>query len=134
MALMPLLPVALESAAETTYPVPEEASGGILILSGQVFGIIATGILNVLIPKAPTYETVWTPAAIFCFFVTLLLAGLLLFWNAPSRRQAAESDPELNGVSRQHGSNGSFPSSLSLQMLANSSMERGNSVDCDGVD
>lgn len=38
--LVPLLPVNLESAAEATYPVPEDNSAAVVLSLGQVFGIV----------------------------------------------------------------------------------------------
>eukprot|EP00038_Savillea_parva_P009689 m.185205 g.185205 ORF g.185205 m.185205 type:complete len:484 (-) comp16379_c0_seq1:64-1515(-) len=43
-----LLPVALELSVEITYPIPEAASSGFLWMSGQVFGITFTLIMNQL--------------------------------------------------------------------------------------
>ena len=39
--LIPLLPVNLESAAEATYPVPEDNSAAVVLSVGQVFGIVS---------------------------------------------------------------------------------------------
>ena len=37
---LPLLPVALQSAVECTYPIPEELSATCLILFGNIVGIV----------------------------------------------------------------------------------------------
>lgn len=38
--LIPLLPVNLESAAEVTYPVPEDNSAAVVLSAGQLLGIV----------------------------------------------------------------------------------------------
>ncbi len=44
--MTPLIPVSFESGAECTYPVSEEVSTGLLMSSGQIFGIIFTLIIG----------------------------------------------------------------------------------------
>lgn len=42
------LPIAMESAIEVTYPTPEATPTGVLILSGNLFGILILIGMNVL--------------------------------------------------------------------------------------
>lgn len=37
--MLPMLPAVLENCAETTYPLPEELSTGLLFVGGNYFGI-----------------------------------------------------------------------------------------------
>lgn len=39
-AILPLLPLTFEVAAEHTYPIPEDSSAAVLMSSGQIFGMI----------------------------------------------------------------------------------------------
>eukprot|EP01051_Picozoa_sp_SAG22_P021444 SAG22_NODE_4732_length_1179_cov_1.625926_1_plen_182_part_01 len=47
--MMPLLPTALEAAVEVSYPVPEEFSASLLMLAGNLGGLVCTGLLQQLI-------------------------------------------------------------------------------------
>ena len=49
--------VTLESAAETTYPVPEQISGGVILLLSQVFGVLETYAYGWLLPDDAEFET-----------------------------------------------------------------------------
>eukprot|EP00750_Incisomonas_marina_P031294 INCI7926.1.p1 GENE.INCI7926.1~~INCI7926.1.p1 ORF type:complete len:523 (+),score=81.99 INCI7926.1:104-1672(+) len=59
--MMPVLPCALSTAAEATYPVSEEASNGLLMLAGQYFGIIFIFLIQYL----DTLRTNWWQAGTF---------------------------------------------------------------------
>lgn len=48
---LPVLPGVIENAVEATYPIPEEASSGLLFCSGNVLGIAFTEILAQLVKK-----------------------------------------------------------------------------------
>ena len=53
--MMPLLPTALETAVEVSYPVPEEYSASLLMLVGNVGGLGCTYLLQYLIALEPVY-------------------------------------------------------------------------------
>lgn len=56
LSMMPLLPVALETAVECTYPVPEEMSATLLMLVGNIFGLGFTYLMQYLISKQQAYD------------------------------------------------------------------------------
>lgn len=90
-ACLPLLPVTLESAAETTYPVPEQISGGVILLLSQVFGVLETYAYGWLLPDDAEFETVWNPAAFLGLAIVAFIAVALgLFWNPKYKRHAVE--------------------------------------------
>lgn len=89
----PLLPVSMETAVECTFPVPEEASGGLLLLAGQVFGVIFTVTLqNLLMSRdGSSFDGVWTPAAFFILSVQLAGALIVFGYRGQYKRQVSES-------------------------------------------
>jgi len=56
LSMMPLLPIALETAVECTYPVPEEMSATLLMLVGNLFGLGFTYLMQYLISLQPKYH------------------------------------------------------------------------------
>ena len=56
LSMMPLLPIALETAVECTYPVPEEMSATLLMLVGNLFGLGFTYLMQFLISLQPKYH------------------------------------------------------------------------------
>jgi len=74
---LPWMPVGLTYAVEKTHPVPEATSNGILMLSGQVSGILLALFFNLI--------------AIAILFVVGLIFTLLMKEIAP-RRAAAGKD------------------------------------------
>ena len=63
-ASIPILPVSLSVTAEVTYPIQEEASTGMLILGGNLAGVVFSYGFAFLLKKTPTFQGVCTPAAI----------------------------------------------------------------------
>lgn len=74
--LIPLLPLALENAAEVTYPVPEDQSACLLLIGGQYVGLILTLGMTPLLPAASTSSVV-TPTA-SCDSIASPMAGIIL--------------------------------------------------------
>jgi len=91
--LIPLLPVSLENAAECTYPVPEDNSAALLLLAGQLIGIVMIFVMTPLIQMNPTADcsTIATPVAGLVAGSMLVAASVLLFFRVDYRRQAAEA-------------------------------------------
>ena len=77
--MLPMLPVSLETAAECTYPIPEDCSSALLMITGQLVGIPLIFGLDALIQERPKYDgEVWTPAAIF--LVAAISVCVLFVW------------------------------------------------------
>lgn len=87
--MLPLLPVTLEAGAEHTFPIPEESSTALLLLGGQLFGIIFVLLLPVLIPD--TCDTIVTPSAGLVVGVMVVACGSVLFFAVSHRRGKAET-------------------------------------------
>lgn len=94
---LPLLPVSLGTAAEVTFPVPEEASTGLMIFAGNTLGVVFTFVYAALIPLAPKYTTVWTPAGIFTIVGIALATTAALLYDGDHKRFEAESSAHLAG-------------------------------------
>lgn len=75
--LIPLLPVNLESAAETTFPVPEDNSAAVLLSVGNSMGIIYIFVLPALLSLAPSSDcsSIWTWFALFVSHCNLFVNG-----------------------------------------------------------
>lgn len=92
--LVPLLPVSLETAAECTYPIPEDNSAAALLISGQLWGIAFIFALTpaIQLPPSASCSTIITPAAGIIFF-SVLLAGLVLIgFRKDYRRAKADAE------------------------------------------
>ena len=90
--LIPLLPVALENAAECSYPIPEDTSSALLMTMGQLVGIVLIFALPPLmsLPASAACDSVATPAAGFILGWMMLAAVSIAFFRKDYRRQAAE--------------------------------------------
>ena len=87
-ALIPLLPVTFECAVECTYPVPEEASAALIMLSGNLIGVAATYLLQELIDMAPVYhaDAGMPPAHIFIAVMLAFAVAVMLSFNGEYKR------------------------------------------------
>jgi Na+/melibiose symporter-like transporter len=92
LALIPLLPVSLENAAECTYPVPEDNSAALLLQAGQIVGIIMIFALTPMINLNPQADcsSVVTPSAGLILGLMVVAVAVLLPFKKDYRRQAAE--------------------------------------------
>lgn len=90
--LIPLLPVALENAAECTYPIPEDNSAALLLIGGQFVGLALTYAMSALLDLPPTTDcsSIFTPMAGMLLGCMVLAALCLLPFRKDYRRQAAE--------------------------------------------
>ena len=93
LSMMPLLPTALESAVECTYPVPEEMSGTLLMMVGNVAGLGFTYAMQYLIELRPKYDPAegpWTPASVL--LVSMVGASTLVVYMFQGEYLRLEAD------------------------------------------
>jgi len=90
---VPMLPLALESAAESFYPATEDVSSGLLTIAGKAFGVVALFCLQPLFSQS-SCASVFSPAAGF-IGASLAVASsfFVLFKTQLKRLQAEESIP-----------------------------------------
>jgi fucose permease len=85
--LIPLLPIALENAAECTFPVPEDVSSGLLMIAGNYVGLALTLAMAPLL--GGTCATVVTPAAgVMVGVQAVAVVALACFKSEPLRQEA----------------------------------------------
>jgi hypothetical protein len=90
-AAVPLLPLALENAAEQSFPVAEDSSAFLLVAAGKLVGVVFVAGLQPLV-SASACTTAATPAAGVIAAAIAAAAALLLSFRADYRRSAAEGD------------------------------------------
>jgi sugar phosphate permease len=90
-ASVPILPIALAVTTEVTYPLPEEASTGLLILGGNYFGVFFTYYFAELLEKSTTFTGVFTPAAYAMIAILTVACLFALLFNGTYKRQMAEN-------------------------------------------
>lgn len=91
--MIPMLPVIIENAIETTYPISEELSSGLLFTVGNVIGIPMTFLMQFLIDLQKNEDVCgqWFSAVNILIFSTSVLCGFAaLFFNGTYKRQLAE--------------------------------------------
>ena len=83
LCLIPLLPVNLESAAETTFPVPEDNSAAVLLSAGNTMGIAYIFVLPPLLSLNPSADcgSIWSWFALFVS--NIFLSYLSMQWPWP---------------------------------------------------
>jgi len=102
---IPLFPVAIGTAAEITFPAPEEASSGLIMLTGQFLGIGAIILFSSLLPAEtvpPSFTTVWTPACIAFLSTFGLITLMSQLVNAKYRRRTVEAEEARRVSSQAH--------------------------------
>ena len=82
-------PQVIENAVETTYPIPEEASSGLLFCCGNVVGIGFTVTFARLVQGS--HNGFFTPPALFLFAAVTACVLLVLPYNGDYKRLAAEA-------------------------------------------
>jgi hypothetical protein len=65
--MLPILPVAIENAAETTYPVSEDVSVGVMFVGGNLTGVGFIFLMQWLIARPALGPPPFAPASIFFF-------------------------------------------------------------------
>jgi hypothetical protein len=89
---LPFLPIALESAAECTFPVPEETSSGMLMMLGNVLGIPVIFAGQRLLQLSPLYGDLITPFALMFVVLQLAASGIVaVFFYGQTLRLDAEN-------------------------------------------
>ena len=145
-SMMPLLPVALETAVEVSYPVPEEMSATLLMLVGNIGGLGATYLLQYLISREPQYNphrgTPFSPAAWFLLISVGCSVLVILRFKGKYRRLEAEREAAATAaaaasiagaaVGRQ-GGGGVHGAGLQEQLMMGA-IDRGSSRGGGGVD
>merc|ERR1740117_113877 len=99
--MMPILPATLECGIECSYPIPEETSGGLLMIGGQYTGAALTLLYGYLIKLDQSCDTIFTPVALAFFLSVLFCAVVVQFYNGPYRRLKEERRSDSNRVSFQ---------------------------------
>lgn len=91
--LQPLLPVALETAAETTYPVSADASSSVLLIGANLVGTGLTYALGDMLnlPVSANCTSVYSPSALLVVICMGVGTIMILFMTVENRRQAAEA-------------------------------------------
>ena len=88
--LLPLLPLALENAAETTYPCSEDNSASLMLGLGNVVGLVAVFALEPLLAASSSCATVFTGSAGLILALMIVAAAAICgFFRKDYRRAAA---------------------------------------------
>ena len=100
---LPLLPVALQSAVECTYPIPEELSATCLILFGNIVGIVCTFSIQSLLELKhyrtfSEYGTVFTPSLLFVASVMFIAWISIVLFNGKYKRLEAEKNVSKENI------------------------------------
>ena len=74
---IPIMAIGFELGVEVTYPIDESYSTGILMLSGELFGIISTAICSTLIDK---YKKTGCIIGFAYMIATLTISFVLAFF------------------------------------------------------
>lgn len=90
LCMLPLLPIAMECAAECTYPMNEEVSSGILMFAGNLFGVGLIFLLGYLIDLRSEYKDVYTPAGLTLLGLVVVIVVVVQLYNGPYKRLEAE--------------------------------------------
>lgn len=97
LAMLPMLPISLQNAVECTYPIPEESSAAMLLLTGQYTGIAFTLVLTRLL-KHEQCHTVFTPTAIFIAGILVFAAVPIALYNGRYKRLEADEDAKQEAL------------------------------------
>jgi len=88
---LPILPGVIENAVEVTYPIPEEASSGLLFCSGNIVGVAFTVGMSKLVADQNVDTTAFlTPTAAFLLISIATCVALVLPYAGDYKRLAAE--------------------------------------------
>ena len=116
--MLPMLPVSLETAAECTYPIPEDCSSALLMTTGQLVGIPLIFGLDWLISMRSKYDgNVWTPAAIFLVIAISICVIFVWWFDGKMKRLAVEQMRSFSGSRGRESGRESGRISLSHERL-----------------
>lgn len=90
--MLPLLPIAFETAVECTYPVSEDVSGGLLMSMGQLTGIAFIIAIKALLEIQPHFDNtyVFQPTYILITIGAFLFCAGIQFFQGQYKRLQAE--------------------------------------------
>jgi hypothetical protein len=88
-AAVPLLPLTLENAAETTFPIAEDVSAALLTSAGKLAGVVLVVALQPLVGRGACASVLTPAAGVIAAAIGCSALGLLGF-QADYRRAAAE--------------------------------------------
>lgn len=92
-SMLPSAPIAFNCAVECTFPVQEEIATGLLLSSGQIFGIVLTVLLGWLIDQADPIDGTYgieSPVGITIVVCVVCCALISFMYNGPYKRLDAE--------------------------------------------
>ena len=106
---LPILPGVIENAVEVTYPIPEEASSGLLFCSGNLVGVAFTvGMSKLVADQNVDTTTFITPTAAFLLISIATCVALVLPYAGEYKRLAAEKgNGDGGGISGNGNGSGS---------------------------
>jgi hypothetical protein len=95
MGTVPLLPIVFEGSAACTYPLSADIANGLLMTSGQVFGIIDIFLLPYLIEVSSTSYSNSTSYftylnLFFCINAVIIFVSILAFNGEDKRKKSLE--------------------------------------------
>jgi len=91
---VPILPISFECAAEATYPVSEDVSGGLLNIGGNLMGFATITIMDGLIDKRGKRDAA-QPVIIFLWAWLTVATLIALSYNGDRRRWNADRSVEI---------------------------------------
>jgi FLVCR family MFS transporter 7 len=89
--ILPLLPVTFQCGVECCYPVDEETTSGLLMVSGSVLGIPMIFTMDALIAQHPRYTSVYISSSFFLVACLLLSLACVMCYNGPYLRLEADA-------------------------------------------
>ncbi|GBG25455.1 Feline leukemia virus subgroup C receptor-related protein 1 [Hondaea fermentalgiana] len=93
-AMLPLLPVVFQCAAECTYPLREDLTTGGIMSAGQVTGVVFIVVLGEMVDAQPVYDGyVFEPAYILIVVCIVSCVLGILLYNGSYHRLKADQDP-----------------------------------------
>jgi hypothetical protein len=104
--VQPVLPIALEHAAEVTYPIPADTSSSVLLVAANLVGMVLTFVLGstLNLPVSANCTSVLTPTAavVLAFMVVGALATLPLR-HVLVRQHAEAASKAVGGAGAEDG-------------------------------
>ena len=88
--VLPLLPIMMENCAETTYPIPEELSNGVMFVGSNLVGLAFIFILQGLLSIPRLGPPPLLPSNIFILGIIVLALILLQFYSGAYKRHEHE--------------------------------------------
>lgn len=93
---LPMVPAVLVNCAETTFPIPEELSVGLLFIGGNLIGIPFVIILQVLIDAPNWGPPPFYPSNFFAIALVVFATGMLSLYNGQYKRLECERNKSIS--------------------------------------